>query len=404
MIKNENSAEKRTIRVMDADGQEAGQTYPKRAAGLVKKGRACYVNDFTIRLNTSDTIQNSEGNKMDEMNRVNGNEAAEQEVRRVFFDPRHWSFNKECQKNVGNRSFMEGPDGEITEAYMIGNWSWDWTEIISETLLLKKNAKHSFIFWLNGGENDRNDEVCRFEVIMNNDHDNRYTYNLNRNFIKPLKKLNGWELYEIPFYTQNNEYTQLKFIAQKAYMTVMPAKAPESYAQIPDSPDPFEGIRPQRHNLIFADGWPANGWYSTGELMRKYGMEGKAAVNSVSGGKTSEQQLTPNDINELRSMVDSLMEEAEHALEGLNTDKLAEQLQNELRALLNVSEVDADMEEIVSDALEAVQDTISDAVDDINDNLDELIDNLDAIACQIDEVACRIDTAKPLRLDFGENK
>ena len=36
------------------------------------------------------------------------------------------------------------------------------------------------------GENDRNNEVCRFEIVFNNDHENRYTYNLNRNFVKPL--------------------------------------------------------------------------------------------------------------------------------------------------------------------------------------------------------------------------
>ena len=42
-----------------------GSTYPKRAAGLAKKGRARYVNDWDIRLNVSDVINFTEETKMD---------------------------------------------------------------------------------------------------------------------------------------------------------------------------------------------------------------------------------------------------------------------------------------------------------------------------------------------------
>ena len=41
--------EKNTI-VLDELGTEIGRTYPKRARGLVKNGRAEYVDDCTIRL------------------------------------------------------------------------------------------------------------------------------------------------------------------------------------------------------------------------------------------------------------------------------------------------------------------------------------------------------------------
>ena len=44
MTKNDNSESKQTVRVFGADGELIGTTYPKRAAGLVKKGRAQYVN------------------------------------------------------------------------------------------------------------------------------------------------------------------------------------------------------------------------------------------------------------------------------------------------------------------------------------------------------------------------
>lgn len=204
------------------------------------------------------------------------NNETEIQVLKLYFEPRKWSFNKACEDNVGNRSFMTGPDGTLAEGYMIGDWSYHWTEIVSETLLLPKNKDCSFTFWLNGGENDRNDEVCRFEVVFNNDYEQRFTYNLNRNYIRPVKKLNGWELYEIPFRTQDNEYTQLRFVAQKAYMTVLSAKDASAYEGLTGSEDPFEAERPQRHNIVFDDGYPANKWYGTKNLEKAHKSENPA--------------------------------------------------------------------------------------------------------------------------------
>lgn len=56
-------------------------------------------------------------------------------------------------------------------------------------------------------------------------------------------------------------------------MAVQPAKEPEYYANLEDVVDEFEELRPQRHNIIFADGWPANGWYSTKELRMRVNRE-----------------------------------------------------------------------------------------------------------------------------------
>lgn len=273
--KNASPEEKRTVRVISADGETVGFTYPKRARGLVKKGRAQFVNDFEIRMNVSDENDISEEHTM-EFDNNNTVQNAQPPVTRLYFSAREWGFNKDCPNNVGCRSFMQGPDGVVAEAFMIGDWGWNWTEITSKTLILQKNTLHTFVFWLNGGENDCNDETCRFEVIFNNDYENRYTYNLNRSYIRPLRKINGWELYEIPFMTADNEYTQLRFVAQRAYMTVLAAKDPEAYAGLPDVPDEFEGERPQRHNIVFDDGFPIDEWYSTKNL--------RAAREKAAGG------------------------------------------------------------------------------------------------------------------------
>ena len=260
--KNGNSEGRRTIRVFDENGVQIGSTYPRRAAGLIKKGRAQFVNDFDIRLSASDVSEITEETKMD--NNINTN-VQENTKNRLYFNPRDWALVSDAP---GYRSFMEGPDGELSEAFMIGDWGWNWTEIASETLTLDKHTKYEFVFLLNGGENDQSNETCQFAVLFDGDYDGRLIYNLNRNYIKPLKKVKGWELYCIPFTTGDNENTQLRFMAMRAYMTVMSAGDPEGYADLPDSPDEFEDKRPQRHNIVFNDGWPADAWYGTDNLRK----------------------------------------------------------------------------------------------------------------------------------------
>jgi len=378
MTKNDAQA-KQTVRIFSADGQQAGTTYPKRARGLVKKGRAQYVNDCDIRLIVPDVTTFTEENTMMD-NNINLTKSAQAEpVNKLYFDAREWSFNKDCKNNVGSRSFMQGPDGTIAEAFMLGNWGWDWTEIISRTLILPKNTLNTFTFWLNGGENDNNNEICRFEVIFNNDYENRYSYNLNRNFIKPLKKVNGWELYEIPFRTADNEYTQLKFVAQRAYMTVMNAKDASEYADLPDTADPYEEYRPQRHNIVFADGWPTNTWYSTMKLKAAHGGSDNTAQNSAPQGINVHNSFsygTPQ--NFAASAVNQSLDSINGSLQSLTNfdfDALRSSLQASLAGNPHLSA--DDIEEIIENSMESAQDTISDAIDELNDALEELTDALE---------------------------
>lgn len=316
----------------------------------------------------------------------------EQPVNRLFFNARDWTFNKDCANNVGNRSFMQGPDGTIAEAFMIGDWRYNWTEIVSKTLILPKNTLHTFTFWLNGGENDVNDEVCRFEVIFNNDWDNRYTYNLNRNFIRPLKKYNGWELYEIPFVTADNEYTQLRFVAQRAYMTVMQAKEASAYAGLPDTPDEFEGERPQRHNIVFDDGYPTDKWYSTKNLRAKrmkaeQENQPNCAAEPARGGTRSFGGNSAGSIRE------SALDAAVGILEGV-----AEELREKVREELNSAHIadivceaadnsDAeDIEDISENVTNALEHAVSDMTYQLTEKLDELFGALSDLSGRLTDL------------------
>lgn len=426
-------SEKRTVRVLGADGETIGSTYPKRAAGLVKKGRARYVSDRDIRLNVSDVMNFTEETKMDNINNLGETKeiiavsaeslpasaerrAPEQPVNRLFFSAREWAFNKACKDNVGSRSFMEGPDGVIAEAYTIGNWSWNWTEILSRALILPKNTLHTFTFWLNGGENDRNNEVCRFEIVFNNDHENRYTYNLNRNFVKPLKKVNGWELYEIPFITGNNEYTELRFVAQNAPMTVLTAKDKSAYAGLADTVDEFEGERPQRHNIVFDDGWPNDNWYSTKNLRaqreKRMANGQNAAENNAARNVFADMRFDfaepraaaapdqPNldfisgKMDEVSGMLDGVSGTlggvpgmVSGMLGGLINGFFANELREKVEAAIKLCGT-GNTGEIIDMVMESLNDRLDGLTESIENNIETMTDQIEAM---IDDVGGRLD-------------
>lgn len=414
-----NTELKRTVCVFDADGEVIGSTYPKRAAGLVKKGRARYVNDWDIRLNVSDVMNFTEETKMDNINNNLGEtkeiivapttyKVHEQPVNKLFFSAREWAFNKACKDSVGSRSFMEGPDGVIAEAYTLGNWNWNWTEILSKPLILPKNTLHTFTFWLNGGENDRNNEVCRFEIIYNNDYDNRYTYNLNRNFVKPLKKVKGWELYEIPFITGDNEYTELRFVAQYAPMTILTSKDKSAYADLEDTVDEFEGERPQRHNIIFDDGWPNNTWYSTAELRKKRAKQQAQETQMPQGTAVNYCPPPASDPN----FISGKLDEVNGALGGVSgtlggvtgmvsgmmggllNGLFANELREKVSAAIKLCGSD-NTEEITEMVMNSLEDRLDALTDQIANNVEAMTDQIegmiDGVENQLDELQTAVE-------------
>ena len=249
----------KNVTVTDEHGNYIGVTYPKRAKGLIKNGRALFVDDCTIRLSgktePSDTYNTSEVNQMNY----------------IYFNPRNWSFEQTQYSNNNGfggtghfsgrpanfaqpahaeRSFISDFDGGLVECLMFGDWDTPYVRALSNALSLTPDTDYQFVFWLNGGENDKSSEICKLQIAFGNDWENCYTYKLNRNYIKPLLHKDGWELYSIPFHTPEipcpvnpaaaNTTTVsvcLSFVAGIAPMAVKPAKEPEFYADWVDAPD-----------------------------------------------------------------------------------------------------------------------------------------------------------------------
>lgn len=260
----------------------------------------------------------------------------------LYFNPRSFKPNKDCPKTAAERSFISNPFGSgLTEAYTIGNWNWDWSQIDTADMTLEKNTDYEFIFWLNGGENDAGNETCRLEIIFDNDYENRYSYNLNRGFIRYEKHFKGWYLYRIPFNTGNACCTKLCFISLRAYTTVIKADDIESYNKLPCDLPP-EGI-PQRHNIIFSKGFPMNSWWS-------YKVFPDTPNPNSSFDRGNQNSTCGIDLNALGIDVDEIMENIRERIEGeLDIDDLTDEI---------IDNLDIDSESIKDRIIRQIKDSI----------------------------------------------
>lgn len=380
----------KNVIVTDEFGNKLISTYPKRAKGLIKKGRAEQVGENEIRLKgcsvtpclednmnntnltdnkntignitidteTGEVTENTEAASVADNYTIHGyepkhsetseisepvNGEASRKPKRLFFNAREWTPSKSCDKTVATRSFISDSFGNLTEAYTIGDWNWNWSQIETKDMLLDKNTDYEFVFWLNGGENDRNNEVCRFEIVFDNDLEGRYVYNLNRHYIKYLKHYKGWYLYSIPFNTGNSCCTKFHFISMAAYTTIMKANSVESYDSLPEDIPP-RGL-PQRHNIWFSEGFPRDSWWSdkafpdlqnNSEQKRKIYVNG-ADLSDLTGlsdlGETISQavQNKLGDMGKYGKIAELVRERIEEELEDeFDPDDIADELMDEI--------------------------------------------------------------------------
>lgn len=276
-----------TVSVLDERNAVIGYTYPKRAKGLVKKRRAEFVSDNAIRLHRQcPTYKNMEDMEMNQINYITVNPSAWHKNSDGCGLNVKGPFNRSSDPTVCERFMIDHPLAEgiaslprLTEVLTLGSWSWDFTSYIAGNIHeVEQGGEYHFVFWLNGGENDRSDETCQLQVLFTDTPDlasrsafdaEGLHFRLNRGYIKPLKKYNGWEYYDLPFTAPQAGYVQFQLVAERAPMALIDAREPELYRDLPNLTDPYEDRRPQRHNIFFEDGWPVNTWYSTANLARE---------------------------------------------------------------------------------------------------------------------------------------
>ena len=348
-----------TVCVLDEQDTVLGYTYPKRAKGLVKKRRAEFVSDNAIRLyRQCPTYENMEDIEMDNTNFITVN-------------PKAWRRNPDGGgKTICDRFMISNPlAGAIASApsmvEVLSLGAWDWNAGVSYVTNgfqeLEPNTEYHFVFWLNGGENDRSDEICQLQILFTDDNitasnsefDRGLRFRLNRGYIKPLKKYKGWEYYDIPFTTTQARYTQFQLVASRAPMALMNAEEPDVYKDLQNVIDPYEKQRPQRHNIIFEDGWPTGRWYSTERLAHGQDGEERNPAEIPASSFTADwsaakvapsfldwPKLTENIVDEIMDNMDldSLQEEiAGTLLNELNMDALRNEIMESVKNSLNLS-------------------------------------------------------------------
>jgi len=231
----------KNIIVTDSKGKRLGLTYLKRAKGLVKNGRAEFVNENEIKLSdipfsdTSSVAATTEVNKMSEFDKnIQADDNADS---KIYFNAREWSACTDTSVSKCERTFVTDFENNLSEAYCIGDKTQTASAIATRQLVLKKNSKYTFYFWIKIDRNIRYDATCQLEIIYNNDFENKRVYVLSNNNIRPAKSSDGWQLYQIPFVTEENEYTQLRFVSRYSICTVIPGKDVSCYPHIKDEGD-----------------------------------------------------------------------------------------------------------------------------------------------------------------------
>lgn len=230
----------KNIIVTDSSGRRIGLTYPKRAHGMVKNNRAEFISENEIRLlaapmtEASSVKSTREETKMSDQEKNTTASAVSEDKHKLFFNAREWSICSDVSSSKAERTFVTDFEGNLSEAYCIGDKTQTVTEIATKQLILEKNTRYTLYFWTKIDKSIKNEAVCQLQIVYNGDFENKRVYVLSNNNIRPAKIIDGWQLYEIPFVTEDNEYTQLRFSVKSAVCSVIPGKEAACYASLPD--------------------------------------------------------------------------------------------------------------------------------------------------------------------------
>ncbi|MBQ8967028.1 hypothetical protein [Ruminococcus sp.] len=213
---------KKNIIVTDANGNVIGSTYPKRAEGLVKNGRAEYVSDCEIRLVTAHAPTEEIKTEDDIMSKI------------ISFDPRKFGFDKSCRLNAGQRAFMTTTLGN-TEVWEIGDHDKHRTQIISK-MKLQRYTDYTFRFAMTGGHNEDGTEVSQVNIYPENRWDDRLTFALEKSRFEPViskrDKTGLLRVFELPFNTANAEDWSIIITQERAPARFFAPLDPTAYSML----------------------------------------------------------------------------------------------------------------------------------------------------------------------------
>ncbi|MCR5282718.1 MAG: hypothetical protein K6E18_05060 [Lachnospiraceae bacterium] len=216
----------KNIIVTDINGNVTGTTYPKRARGLIKSGRATEVDEHTIRL-ISSVFTDAFSFETEETKMANI----------IDFKARGFKLVPECTSNRGTRLIVTENE-ENVECFEIGEGGM-MTEI-ARKVELQKDQDYVFRFTIKSrfvrGENAESMVSIYFD-----EKGDGYTYPLDRadkNRFKPVicKKTDDGLLrvFELPFNSGDSESCTIDVSVHDMTAWLYPAKEADAYSALED--------------------------------------------------------------------------------------------------------------------------------------------------------------------------
>ena len=218
----------KNIIVTDKNGIIIGSTYPKRARGLIKSGRATEIDELTIRLNVSqDADAFSYSENMEDKNMANI----------IEFRARGFKLDEKISSSRGTRLVVT-ENGENVECFEIAQGGANTG--ITKTVQLEKDTDYVFRFAMKS-RFVRADVAESCVSISFKEPGDGYTYPLDRmdkNRFKPVvcKKLEEdiLRVYELPFNSGDDTSCTISIQLHDMTAWIYPAKDNESYDALQD--------------------------------------------------------------------------------------------------------------------------------------------------------------------------
>ena len=280
----------KNILVTDSNGKVIGATYPNRAKGLIKSGRAAGVDESTIRLVSSavsgafsDAEHNMEDNSMAKV---------------IDFKARGFKLVAECESNKGTR-LMVTENGESVECFEVAEGG-ALTEI-ARVAELEKDTDYVFRFMIKS-RYVRAEAAESLVSIYFDEEGDGYTYPLDRdskNRFKAsvCKKTEDGLLrvYELPFNSGDAEKCTIRFTVHDMTAWIYPAQNAEAYAALEDvdydewRQDVVHQVAKKLNELGDSLGKGLNGFGEfVGEVGGKISKAVNEAINSKSAAKADD--------------------------------------------------------------------------------------------------------------------
>ena len=223
----------KSIIVTDVNGNTIGSTFPKRAKGLVKNGRAEYVSDCKIRLLFTHALTVTDDITEDlNMSKV------------INFNARDYKTDFSCTDNTCERMFLSTSTG-ITEVWEIGDISGNCSQIFCEKKL-DTNTDYILRFAVSDKSDSDNSAKSLVWIYHTDGYENteaawedRFTFPLNNNLFEPIlckkDKIGIIRIFELPFNTGDFSDWRFVFSSQNVVSRFFTAGSNESYSAMEDA-------------------------------------------------------------------------------------------------------------------------------------------------------------------------